>query len=357
MNAGSPRYSIVIPIHNEEATLAELGRRLTPVIDQLDGPAEVVLVDDGSRDQSYEIIRELAAADSRFKALRLSRNFGHQIAITAGLDVASGDAVVVMDADLQHPPEVIHELVTQWREGYQVVYAVMAARDGESWSKRITAKLFYRFLRRMAKMEMPAAAGDFRLIDRQALDAFKAMRETNRYVRGMFSWIGFRQIGVMYASPARFAGTSKYTYSKMLKLATDAVLSFSQEPLRAVVKVGFVASGLAFLFGLVTIVTKVAGVFNVPGYVTIVLAITFMGGIQLVVLGVIGEYMARVFDEVKRRPLYFVVETEGIAVAPTALSGRLGAMPLDAPPFPQLSPTNSTGSYVAEPADTPVPER
>lgn len=346
------KYSVVIPIHDEESTLPELGRQLTRVIDDLDGAAEVILVDDGSRDRSYELIQYLCAADPRFKALRLSRNFGHQIAITAGLDVAQGEAVIVMDADLQHPPEVIHELIQRWKEGYQVVYGVMSSRNGESRLKVMTAKLFYRFLRRMARINMPAAAGDFRLIDRQALEAFNLMRESNRYVRGMFAWIGFRQIGITYSSRSRYAGQTKYTYSKMLKLATDALLSFSQEPLRVVLKLGFAASGLAFIFGLVTIATKIAGVFNVPGYVTIVFAVTFIGGVQLVVLGVIGEYLARVFEEVKGRPLYFVAESQGIAVRS---HGRRDQVPAD---VREVSGANGTSEALPlEPADDAVPAR
>ena len=238
--------------------------------------------------------------------MRLSRNFGHQVAITAGLDYARGAAIVVMDADLQHPPEVIHRLVERWREGYDVVYAVAEEHERASWFKRRSAEAFYRLIRRVAKVDMPLGAGDFRLIDRRVRDAFTSMRERHRYVRGMFAWIGFRQTGVLYRSPARFGGRSKYTLTAMTRLAADAVFSFSQEPLLLVIKAGLAVSILSFLFGFATLVSKLAGAYNAPGYVSIVVVLAFVGGIQLVVLGFMGQYTARIFEEVKRRPLYIV---------------------------------------------------
>jgi polyisoprenyl-phosphate glycosyltransferase len=304
--AAHPTYSVVIPICNEEESLPTLVRRLKAVLDDLPGSAEVILVDDGSSDKSHDRMVELAAADRRFKVLRLTRNFGHQFAITAGTDLAAGDAIIVMDADLQHPPELIPELIARWQEGFEVVYGVMERREGESWLKDRTASLFYGLLRRMAPVEMPRAAGDFRLVDRKALDVFRQMRENTRYVRGMFAWIGFRQIGVPFTSPPRVAGHTKYTFGKMFKLGTDALLSFSEAPLIAVLRVGLVIAVASMLFAIATIASKFAGVFTVPGYVSIVAIVSFVGGIQLVVLGAIGAYVARVFEEVKRRPLYVV---------------------------------------------------
>jgi glycosyltransferase involved in cell wall biosynthesis len=315
--AAHPTYSVVIPICNEEEALPTLARRLKAVLDDLPGSAEVILVDDGSSDKSHDRMVELAAADRRFKVLRLTRNFGHQFAITAGTDLAAGDAIIVMDADLQHPPELIPELIARWREGFEVVYGVMERREGESWLKDRTASLFYGLLRRMAPVEMPAAAGDFRLVDRKALDVFRQMRESTRYVRGMFAWIGFRQIGVPFTSSPRVAGHTKYTLAKMLKLGSDAILSFSEAPLIAVLRVGLVVAVASILFGIATIVSKLAGVFTVPGYVSIVVIVSFASGIQLIVLGAIGAYVARVFEEVKRRPLYVVRDTYNLDEAPT----------------------------------------
>ena len=315
-----PRYSIVVPVFNEEESLLELGRRLSAALDELDGAWEVLLVDDGSTDATPVLLAELERRDDRFRAVRLSRNFGHQVAITAGLDAARGAAIVVMDGDLQHPPEVIHRLVERWEDGYDVVYAVAEEHEQATWFKRRSAELFYRLISRVAKVDMPLGAGDFRLIDRRVRDAFTSMRERHRYVRGMFAWIGFRQTGVTYRSPARFGGRSKYTLSAMTRLAADALFSFSQEPLMLVLKVGLAVSALSFLFGLATLASKLAGAYNVPGYVTIVVALAFLGGIQLVVLGFMGQYTARIFEEVKRRPLY-IVDDGGRAGASEAESG------------------------------------
>jgi len=308
-NVGDPRYSVVVPVYNEEESLLELGRRLSAALDELDDAAEVIVVDDGSTDASPVLLAELKRRDERFRVVRLSRNFGHQIAITAGLDSARGAAIVVMDGDLQHPPEVIHRLVERWREGYDVVYAIAEEHEQASWFKRHSATLFYRLISRVAKVEMPMGAGDFRLVDRRVRNAFTSMRERHRYVRGMFAWIGFKQTGITYRSPARFGGRSKYSLSAMTRLAGDALFSFSQEPLLLVIKAGLAVSVLSFLFGVATLVSKLAGVYNAPGFVSIVLVVSFVGGIQLVVLGVMGQYTARIFEEVKRRPLYVVDDT------------------------------------------------
>jgi dolichol-phosphate mannosyltransferase len=317
-----PEYSFVIPVCNERDTLDELRRRLAAVLDQLDGPAEVILVDDGSTDGSFEAMLALHERDERFKAIRLSRNFGHQIALTAGLDYAVGRAVVVMDADLQDPPEVALELTKRWREGYAVVYAVRAQRLGETRTKLWTAKLFYRLIRRLADVDMPGDAGDFRLIDRRVADAMSSMREQHRYLRGMSAWVGFDQTGVTYVRDERYAGSTKYSLRKMVRFALDGLVSFSTAPLRLTLNVGFVVSVLAFLVGIGAIVAKLAGVFTVPGWASIVVVLAFLGGVQLTVLGVMGEYVAQIHQEVKRRPLYLVRDLVGVEEQEVAAVGR-----------------------------------
>jgi dolichol-phosphate mannosyltransferase len=313
---GRIRYSFVIPVFNERDTLPELHRRLSDVIEGLDGEAELLFVDDASYDGSYDVLAELGRSDPRVRVIRFARNFGHQVAITAGLDHAAGAAVVVMDADLQDPPEVVPELIARWQEGYEVVYAVRARRTGESWLKRTTAAGFYRLLRWIAHVEMPLDAGDFRLVDRRAVDAFRSMRERARYVRGMFSWVGFRQIGVPYERPERFAGKPKYSYSKSLTLAVDGLVSFSNAPLRVALIAGFVFSSLSFLVGVFAIVSKLAGAFVVPGWASILVAVSFIGGIQLTLMGMLGLYVGRIYEEVKARPIYIVRETVGFRDAP-----------------------------------------
>ncbi|MGH8976915.1 MAG: glycosyltransferase family 2 protein, partial [Acidimicrobiia bacterium] len=278
-----------------------------PVMDALDGPSEVVLVDDGSTDGSYELMLSLQQRDARIKVLRLTRNFGHQIAITAGLDHAQGRAAIIMDADLQDPPEVALELAKKWREGYQVVYAVRDERAGESKAKLATANWFYRLMGRMSEVSIPPDAGDFRLVDRRALDSVLAMREHRRYMRGLFAWVGYDQVGVHYSRAARHAGRTKYPLRKMMRFATDGIVSFSAAPLRLALNVGFLVSMLSFLLGLLTVVLKLIGIDNVvPGWASIAVALTFFSGIQLTVLGVMGEYIARIYEEVQQRPLYLV---------------------------------------------------
>jgi len=312
-----PTYSLIVPAHNEEGVIAELVDRLTEVMSALDGDAEVILVDDGSYDRTYELMLAAARNDERVRLVRLSRNFGHQIAITAGLDLATGDAVIVLDADLQDPPEVILEMAARWREGYDVVYAVREGRQGETRFKRATASAFYRALNSISEVEIPVDVGDFRLVDRRALDVFSGMRESNRFVRGMFSWIGLEQTGVAYSRHERFAGTTKYSIRRMIRFAVSGVIGFSSAPLRFALNLGFGASAVGFLIGLFAIAAKVTGVFAVPGWASIVVAITFIGGVQLVVLGVIGEYIADIHAEVKNRPLYVVSELENFQGAPT----------------------------------------
>jgi glycosyltransferase involved in cell wall biosynthesis len=317
-----PTFSFVVPIHNEEQTLPELAPRLQAVLDKLDGSAEVILVDDGSRDDSLALMHGIHARDSRFRIIELSRNFGHQLAITAGLDHARGRAVVIMDADLQDPPEVALELAAKWREGYEVVAAVREERRGESWFKRTTASLYYRILRRLASVPIAADAGDYRLIDRKALDAFRSLREKDRFVRGMFSWIGFRQAEVRFVRAERFAGETKYPLRRMIDLALDGLLSFSKVPLRLILRLGFLVSAVSFLAGVAAVACKITGVYVVTGWTSVVVAIFFLGGVQLTVLGLIGEYIGRIYEQVKDRPLYIVRQSVGFPAESTAEEER-----------------------------------
>jgi polyisoprenyl-phosphate glycosyltransferase len=275
-------------------------------MDGLDGSAEIILVDDGSTDGSFDVMRKLHEADDRVRVLRMSRNFGHQIAITAGLDHARGNAVVIMDGDLQDPPEVVPALAEKWREGFDVVYAVRDDREGESRVKLATASWFYRLLGRMSEVGIPRDAGDFRLIDRRVVDAVKAMPEHHRYLRGMFAWVGYDQAGVHYTRDARRAGRTKFPMRKMLGFATDGIVSFSTVPLRMTLVLGFLVSLAAFVLAIFAVLAKVTGAYTVPGWASITVGVALLGGVQLTVLGVMGEYIARIHDEVKQRPLYLV---------------------------------------------------
>lgn len=315
MTSSAPEYSIVVPVFNEAETLPEFRRRVGDVLALLDGPAEVVLVDDGSSDDSRAVLEPIHDEDPRYKVLGLSRNFGHQIAVSAGLDHARGRALVIIDADLQDPPELIPELASRWREGYDVVYAVRDERLDETRFKLLTARLFYRFLRRMTETDIPPDVGDFRLIDRRVADAVGAMPERSRFLRGMISWVGYRQVGVPYTRDPRFAGESKYPLRKMVRFASDGVVSFSNVPLRLALNIGFVVSGLAFVLTAAAIMAKLLGVYAVPGWASVVVATTFLGGVQLIVLGMMGEYVGRIYEEVKRRPLYLVDRRHGLDTA------------------------------------------
>ena len=310
-----PTYSLVVPAYNEEGVIEALAARLRQLMDALDGDAEAILVDDGSSDRTYELMVEVARADPRFRLVRLSRNFGHQIALTAGVDLAAGDAVIVLDADLQDPPEVVLELAARWREGYDVVYAIRDVREGDTWFKRTTAAWFYRAFNRISEVQVPLDVGDFRLVDRRVLDVFNRMRESNRFVRGMFSWIGLRQTGVLYRREERFAGETKYPLRKMLRFAMTGLISFSPAPLRVALRAGFLVSLISFALGIWSLVVKLAGHY-VPGWTSILVVVTFVGGVQLIVLGVIGEYIGDIHAEVKGRPLYVVGELENFPVVP-----------------------------------------
>ena len=301
-------FSIVAPIYNELDNLTELTRRLQEVMLVTQGTWELVLVDDGSTDGSTERIRELAKKDKHIRPVIFARNFGHQIAVSAGLDYARGDAVIIIDADLQDPPEVIPDLIAKWREGNEVVYAVRAEREGETWFKKITAALFYRIIFRITDVKIPLDTGDFRLLDRKVVDVMNNMREKHRFLRGMTSWVGFHQIGVPYKRAARFSGVTKYPFNKMLKLALNAITGFSYFPLQLATYFGFGSAGLAIIAIPVVIILRLAGHGAFLGQATTLLAVLFLGGVQLISLGVLGEYMGRIYDEVKGRPLYIVRE-------------------------------------------------
>jgi dolichol-phosphate mannosyltransferase len=303
-----PIYSIIAPIYNEFENLPELVRRVTEVMDSTREGWELILVDDGSTDGSTDRIRELAKADQRVRPVIFARNFGHQVAITAGWDYARGEAVVIMDADLQDPPEVILDLVKKWREGYEVVYAVRAEREGETWFKKFTAATFYRLIRWITDVNIPVDTGDFRLMDRKVVDVLKQMRERHRFPRGMSAWVGFKQVGVEYKRAARMAGVTKYPFRKMLKLALNAITSFSYFPLQVATFFGFASAAVAILAIPVVIYLRVTGSQAFFGQATTLIAVLFLGGVQLISLGILGEYIGRLYDEAKGRPLYIVRE-------------------------------------------------
>ena len=307
----SPMFSIVLPVFNEEQILPALYMRLSGVMQELGETYELVFVNDGSRDDSFAFLKSLSAADPAVKIVSLSRNFGHQTAITCGLDHAGGEAVVIMDADLQDPPEVIARFVEKWREGYDVVYAVREKRQGENFFKRGTAALFYRLLRALTHVDIPLDTGDFRLLSRRAVNALQLARERSRFVRGLVIWVGYRQTGVRFTREERGAGETKYTFRKMLKFAFDGITAFSSVPLQAATYLGLVISGLSFLYIVYAVVAKLFTGHTVPGWTSIMVAVLFLGGVQLLALGVIGEYVGRVYEEVKRRPLYLVDERVG----------------------------------------------
>jgi polyisoprenyl-phosphate glycosyltransferase len=307
----SVKYSIVIPLYNEEGIISILVERLQQLISEFDGPAEVVMVDDGSRDATYQLAQAVTEADPCFKLIQFSRNFGHQMAITAGMDAASGDAVIIMDADLQDPPYVVLQMIEKWQEGYEVVYGLRQHREGERLFKTATASAFYGLLHRIADIDTPVDVGDFRLVDRKALNAFLQMRENNRYVRGMFSWVGFKQTGVPYTREERTVGATHYTLRKMVKLASNGIMGFSTAPLRLALNTGVFLAFAALIYGAVAIALKLAGTDLVPGYASLLFAITFLSGIQLMVLGTVGLYVGRIYDEARARPLYVVRETHG----------------------------------------------
>lgn len=319
-----PTLSVVIPIYNEEETIPELDRRLRAFLASLGETWEVLFINDGSNDSSLDLLRELANAEPSYRLLSFARNFGHQVAITAGLDYAEGEAVVVMDADLQDPPEVVREMVAKWREGYDVVYGVRSKRHGESIFKRLTAALYYRLLRAMLGFDIPLDAGDFRLMSRQVVIALRALRERHRFIRGMVSWVGFRQTKVLYERPARFAGETKYPLRKMVKFAIDGITSFSIVPVRMATWLGMLSGLVAVGIGVWALVQKVSGGTVVLGWTTIMMLVALCSSAQLLMTGVLGEYVGRIYEEVKRRPLYTVAESHNLEteVAPPTIRRR-----------------------------------
>jgi polyisoprenyl-phosphate glycosyltransferase len=302
-------YSIIAPIYNEIDNLPELYRRVKEVMDSSGEPWELILVDDGSTDGSTTKIRELAQKDRTVRPVIFARNFGHQVAITAGWDYARGDAVVIIDADLQDPPETILELAKKWREGYEVVYAVRGEREGESWFKKFTAAMFYRLIYSITDVKIPVDTGDFRLMDRKVVDVLKQMKERHRFPRGMSAWVGFKQIGVTYKRAARVAGVTKYPFRKMLKLALNAITGFSYFPLQVATYFGFFSAGVSILAIPIVVYMRIMGSGAFFGQATTLIAVLFLGGVQLISLGILGEYIGRLYDEAKGRPLYIVRDT------------------------------------------------
>jgi dolichol-phosphate mannosyltransferase len=303
-----PKYSVIVPVFNEMECLEPLYSRMTAVMDQTGENWELILVNDGSTDGSPEKMDELARLDNRIRVIHFARNFGHQIAVTAGMDHARGDAVIIIDADLQDPPEVITELIQKWKEGYEVVYAVRENREGETWFKTKTAAMFYRLIYKITDVKIPIDTGDFRLIDRKVLSVMNTMREKHRFLRGMSAWIGYKQIGVPYNRASRYAGSTKYPLKKMVRLAWNAITGFSYVPLQIAMYLGFIVAGLSILLIPVVILIRLTTGRELMGQTTTLISTLFLGGVQLICLGILGEYLGRIYDEVKNRPLYVIRE-------------------------------------------------
>ena len=301
-------YTIIAPIFNEEGNIPELYRRVKETMDKTGEIWELIMVDDGSTDGSVAAIHILSAQDSHVKPVIFARNFGHQLAVTAGLDYAKGQAVVIIDSDLQDPPEVILDLISKWKEGYEVVFAQRSERVGESWFKLFTASLFYRMIYRITDVNIPRDTGDFRLLDRKVVDVMKSMRERHRFLRGMSVWVGFKQTGVFYKRAARYSGETKYPFKKMVKFASDAITSFSYFPLQLAMYLGFFTAGISIIAIPVVIILRIVGSHAFLGQTTTLIAVLFLGGVQLISLGILGEYIGRLYDEAKGRPLYIVRE-------------------------------------------------
>jgi polyisoprenyl-phosphate glycosyltransferase len=306
------KYSLIVPVYNEAKTLPELYRRLKPIMDELDGEAELILVDDGSRDRSLALLRELHEKDSRVCYISLARNFGHQIAVTAGLNFVRGKAAIILDADLQDPPELIPRMINLWQDGYQVVYAQRTSRKKESWFKKFMAYSFYRILKHLADVEIPTDTGDFCLIDRKVVDLMNQMPEKNRYLRGLRSWVGFNQTAIRFERDPRFAGEVKYTFRKSLALAINGLVSFSKVPLRMATYLGLFSALMSVIMAVVVLYWRLSDTHSpLTGFATIAIAIFFLGAVQLVSIGILGEYVGRIYEEVKGRPLYTLSEVKG----------------------------------------------
>ncbi|MEH2314531.1 MAG: glycosyltransferase family 2 protein [Nostoc sp.] len=308
-----PKYSLIVPIYNEEEIIPELYRRLSAVMNRMDGPVELILINDGSRDRSLQLLRELHQKDPRICYLSFARNFGHQIAVTAGLNFVRGQVIVILDADLQDPPELIPDMIEKWRQGYQVVYAQRTQRLKEGWFKRFTAYFFYRLLKKLADVEIPTDTGDFCLMDRQIVNILNSMPERNRYIRGLRSWVGFQQTAIRFERNPRFAGEVKYTFSKSLALAINGLVSFSIVPLRLSTYLGLVAAVAAIFMALLVLYWRLFLPHSpLTGFTIILMAIFFLGSVQLVSVGILGEYIGRIYEEVKARPLYTLAEVGGL---------------------------------------------
>jgi dolichol-phosphate mannosyltransferase len=318
---GDATLSVVVPLYNEADNVGELLRRIRSVVAGLSSPPaawELIAVDDGSRDATLAMLLDEAERDPHLRVLSLSRNFGHQIAATAGLDAAQGDAVVLMDGDLQDPPELIEEFLEKFRDGYDVVYATRRRRAGESRFKLLTASIFYRTIRRLTNVSIPVDTGDFRLMSRRVVIALRNSRERHRFIRGLVSWVGYKQTGIEYDRAERFSGASKYPFSKMLRFAIDGITAFSEIPLRLATWFGFIVSAIAFVVGIFEIGLRIFTGYNLPGYTSTIFAILFLGGVQLITIGILGEYVGRVYDEIKGRPLYLVAENVGSGLGATS---------------------------------------
>lgn len=307
------RYSVIVPVYNEELVIEESYRRLTQVMEKTQGEYELLFINDGSRDKTPELLEALAVRDSHVKLLHFSRNFGHQTAVCAGMDYAGGQAVVIIDADLQDPPEVILQMIDKWQQGYDVVYGKRLQRKGETWFKKLTAKAFYRFLNHMTTVDIPVDTGDFRLIDRKVCDVMKGLTEKNRYVRGLVSWAGFKQTAVEYVREERFAGETKYPLRKMVKLAVDATVSFSYKPLRIAGLLGIVLSIASFIYLLIIIGQRLFTNTTVPGWASLIAVILFFNGVSLMLHSITGEYVGRIYEETKNRPLYIISGKKGFS--------------------------------------------
>jgi glycosyltransferase involved in cell wall biosynthesis len=311
MNKSAVKYSVIVPMFNEEEVIEHTYERLKLVMDTADEPYELIFVNDGSKDRTVELVSMIGDFDPNVRLINFSRNFGHQIAISAGMDYAKGDAIVVIDADLQDPPEVILDMIAKWKEGFEVVYGKRLKRKGETVFKKLTAKLFYRTLRSLTNVDIPVDTGDFRLIDRKVCDVLRSLKEKNRFVRGLVSWIGFRQTMVEYEREERYAGETKYPLKKMIAFAIDGITSFSYKPLKIATYIGFTLSFTSFLYLLVVIFQKLFTGSTIAGWASIVAVNLLFNGIILMLLGIIGEYIGRIYDESKNRPLYIVREVKG----------------------------------------------
>ncbi|MDO8609669.1 MAG: glycosyltransferase family 2 protein [bacterium] len=305
-------YSVVVPVFNEEEVLNEVYTRLIVVMEKLDKNYEIIFIDDGSTDKSFEIINKLCEIDKKVRVIQFSRNFGHQIAISAGIDYVSGDAVIMMDADLQHPPELIPELIKKWEEGYDIVYTVRKESKSIGLIKKITSKFFYSLINSLSKIDIPEGTADFRLLSRTVVENLKNFKERTRFIRGLISWVGYKKIGISYIAEARFAGRPKYSFKKMIRFALIGITSFSSVPLYISTILGFIIAGISFIYAIFAIYSKFfTDTVVIPGWTSTLVSVLFLGGVQLIAIGILGEYLDKVYEEVKQRPLYIVKELKG----------------------------------------------